>query len=287
MTPRGRAAADGPVRPPLPRRRAFAALAALLLALALPVTGCVAPQLALLQSGLDSLRTQVDTLQVRDSVSYRLLADVRGELSAQRDILLSTRASSGSTTQELFEQMGRLEGKLDDVMHRFGDWAARTSSSAVAGPALAGAAAGAAAGGAATAAPGPAATGPASPDPTQLYDQATRDLTEGRYPLALQGYRDFLARYPNVELADNAQYGLGECYFAQAAFDSAAPAYELVGQRWPKGDRAAAALYTLGLCQEKLGRAAEARRTFQDLVTRFPGAGEAGLAREHLGASHH
>jgi hypothetical protein len=60
----------------------------LLLALALPLGGCVAPQLVLIQSGLDSLRTQVDTLQVRDSVAYRVLGDLRREMSEQRDILL-------------------------------------------------------------------------------------------------------------------------------------------------------------------------------------------------------
>ncbi len=246
--------------------------------------GCYTTQLNVLRSGLDSLRAQVDTMGVRDSVAYRVLADTRHDLAEQRDLLLSTRATSGSTMQELFDHMARLEGKLDDVQQRFGDWAARASSSAAGPPPAVSPTGGTPPGPAPAGGAGPApAVG--GPDPTQLYDQATRDLTEGRYPLAMQGYRDFLARYPNLELADNAQYGLAECWFAEAAFDSAAAAYAVVGERWPKGDRAAAALYKLGLCQEKLGRATEARRTFQELVSRFPGAGEAGLARERLGAS--
>jgi tol-pal system protein YbgF len=131
-------------------------------------------------------------------------------------------------------------------------------------------------------APPPAAGGPTAP---QLYDQATRDLTEGRYPLALQAYRDLLARFPDVELAPGAQYGVGECFFAQAAFDSAAVEYARVSERWPKGDRTPAALYKLGLCQDRLGRAADSRKTFEDLVRRFPAASEAALARERLGAA--
>ncbi len=259
-------------------RRAGTAAAVVLLAAASLTPGCYTTQLNLLRTGLDSLRVQVDTMKVRDSVAYRVLADTRHDLTVQRDLLLSTRASSGSTMQEMFDHMSRLEGKLDDVMHRFSDWAARNSGPGAVGPPAGAPPAGG------SGEPGPAAPPPAAPDPPQLYDQATRDLTEGRYPLAIQGYRDFLARYPNADLADNAEYGLGECFFAEAAFDSAAVAYAQVGARWPKGDRAAAALYKLGLCQERLGRAAEARRSFQELINRFPGAGEAGLARERLGA---
>ena len=46
-------------------------------------------------------------------------------------------------------------------------------------------------------------------------------------------------------------------------------------------------LYKLGLCEERLGRSADARKSFEELVRRFPGASEAELARERLGAAHH
>jgi tol-pal system protein YbgF len=229
--------------------------AGLLLALALPLAGCVAPQLALIQSGLDSLRTQVDTLQVRDSVSYRVLGDLRREMSEQRDILLSTRASSGSTTQELFEQMSRLEGKLDEVMGRFN----QVQQRAVQPPAV-----------------------PGGPDPVQLYEQAAQDLTQGRYPLALQEFRDYVQRFPGTDVTDNAQYGVGECFFAQSHFDSAAVEYEKIERLDPQGDRVPAGLWKLALCHEKLGQAVQARRVLEDLVKRFPLSGEAQLARDRL-----
>jgi tol-pal system protein YbgF len=227
---------------------------ALLLGLALPLAGCVAPQLALIQSGLDSLRTEVDTVQVRDSVSYRLLGDLRREMSEQRDILLSSRASSGSTNQDLFEQMGRLEGKLDEVMGRFNQIQQRT--------------------------PQPAAA--AGPDPNQLYEQAAQDLTQGRYPIALQGFREFVQRFPASDLADNAQYGVGECFFAQAQFDSAAVEYERIESLYPQGDRVPAGLWKLALCREKLGQVAPARKALDELVKGFPLSGEAQLARDRL-----
>jgi tol-pal system protein YbgF len=266
-----------------PGRAASLVLAALLVVFASLTTGCYSTQLTMLRSGLDSLRVQVDTLTVRDSIAYRVIADTRTELQSQRDLILSTRASSGSTLSELFDQISALQGKLDEVLHRFTTIAERSN------------------GGAGNAGPAPAVVPPASGstpattvnppavtsggDPAQAYDLATRDLTEGRYGMALTSYREFLTRFPSSELADNAQYGVGECFFAQAVFDSAAVEYARVGEKWPKGDRAAAALYKLALCQERLGRAAESRKSFEDLVKRFPSSSEAGLAKERLGSS--
>ena len=241
-------------------RRPFvlAAIALPMLALGL-MASCTPPQLLTLRSGLDSLRTVVDTLNVRYEVAFRVVQETRQELKEQRDILLSTRATAGSTTQELFEQMQRLEGKLDEVMGRFQQIAQRTAP--------------------------PVSTSPAGPDPNQLYDQAAQDLTQGRYSMALQGFRDFVQRFPNLDLTDNARYGIGECYFAQAQFDSAAAAYAEVEALHPQGDKVPAALYKLALCEEKLGHASAARKRFEDLVKRFPLSGEAQLARERLGAS--
>jgi len=235
-----------------------------MLAIGLAATGllslaaCTPPQLLTLRSGLDSLRTVVDTLNVRDSLALRLVQETRRELSEQRDILLSSRATGVTSTQEVFEQMQRLEGKLDEVMGRFQQISQRVPAT-------------------------PAA--PAGPDPNQLYDQAAQDLTQGRYSMALQGFRDFVQRFPTVELTDNARYGIGECYFAQSQFDSAAIAYAQVDSLHPQGDKVPAALYKLGLSQEKLGQTAQSKKTLEVLVQRFPLSGEAELARERLGTS--
>ena len=255
------------------RRGALAAALALLTASAF-LPGCYAPQLALIRSGLDSLRASVDTMHVRDSVAYAVMADTRRELTQQREILLSTRATTGSTTAELSEQMQRLEGKLEETIQRVNQILSRAPAPAVptGGPT----------------APATAPTGPPAapaPDPVQLYDAATQDLTQGRYALALGGYRDFLRRFPSVDLSDDAQYGVGECFFAQAAFDSAAIEYAVVPARWPDGNRVPPALYKLGLSQERLGRADDSKKTLQDLIRRFPRSAEAQLARERVGAA--
>jgi tol-pal system protein YbgF len=221
---------------------------------AVPLSGCVPPVVLTLRGSLDSLRTAVDTLTVRDSITYRVLVDTRKEIQDQKDVLLSTRATAGTTTQQLFDQMSRLEARLDEVMGRFQQVTERATP--------------------------PPATGP---DPNQLYDQAALDLTQGRYSMALGGFREFVQRFPTAELADNAQYGVGECLFAQAQFDSASVEYARVEAQWPQGDKVPAALYKHALCEEKLQHADAARRGLEDLVKRFPLSGEAQLARERLG----
>jgi tol-pal system protein YbgF len=246
----------GSPRPPARGRgrRALALGAIACLAAQGLVPGCYAPQLGLLKSGLDSMRVVVDTLNVRDSVAFTVLRDTRRELAEQRDILLSTRAATGTTTQEMFDQMTRLQGKLDEVMGRFQQIAQRAS------PAT-----------------------PTGSEMNQIYDQASQDLTQGRYGLALQGFRTFLSKFPTTELADNAQYGVGECFFAQAAFDSAQTEYAKVEAQYPQGDKVPAALYKLALSRERLGNVNGYRTALQDLVKRFPNSGEAQLARERLG----
>jgi tol-pal system protein YbgF len=222
--------------------------------LALPA--CTPPELLSIRSGLDSLRAVGDTMNVRDSVAFRLVQETRREVAEQRDILLSTRASTGSTTRELFDQMNRLQGKLDEVMGRFQQASQRAPTS-----------------------------DPAAANANQLYDQASQDLAQGRYALALQAFREMRAQFPSGEMADNAQYGVGESFFAQSMFDSAAIEYARVDSLYPQGDKVPAALYKLALSQEKLGRTSEAKKSFEELVRRYPLSGEAQLARERLGTT--
>lgn len=249
--------------------RLSAPLLATWFALALGASGCYAPQLLRLQGGLDSLRTQVDTLAVRDEVAWQTLQDSRRELSSQRDLLLSVRATSTSSAREVSEALARIDGMLEDVMAKLRISNERSAPSTPS---------------ASSSAP-PAGSAPVGPNAVDLYDQATQDLTMGRYAMALQGYRDLIARHPQSDLADNAQYGVGECFFAQAAFDSSAVEYAKVGALWPRSDRVPAALYKLALSQERLGRSQESRATLEDLVKRFPTANEAQLARDRIGAA--
>ena len=268
------------------RRWHGAGVVGLLVLSSLGTPGCYTTQMTLIKSGLDSLRMQVDGMEARDAVTARTLDDTRRELAEQRDLLHATRATGSSSARETEETLGRLEGKLDDIMARF-RIASERAPARPAEPTSTSPSSPMSPGGGPTAGAPPVTTPPANGiDRNQLYEQATSDLTQGRYSLALVAYRQYLQLFPETDLADNAQYGAGECFFAQAQFDSALVEYARVGVRWGTGDRAPASLYKLGLCEERLGRTMESRRTFEDLVKRFPQSGEAQLARDRIGVKH-
>jgi tol-pal system protein YbgF len=228
-------------------------------ALLLVLPGCYTVQLSRLQQGLDSLRTVVDTLRAHDAQEQALLLETRRAIDEQRDMLMGTRASTGTVTRDIFDALSRIDAKVDDLGSRV-----EKSGSRSAAP--------------------PAVPGASAMSADALYDQGALDLTQGRYGLALASFRGFVEQFPRHELADNARYGAGECFFAMGGYDSAAVEYAHVERDFPQGDKVPAALYKLALSYERLGQTGKAQETLQALVKRFPHSGEAQLARERLGS---
>ncbi len=129
-------------------------------------------------------------------------------------------------------------------------------------------------------APGDAAAAEATP--RALYDAAYQDLSQGKHSLALMGFQEVLSRFPTSELADNAQYWIGEAHYDQKEYDKALDEFRKVEQAYPTGDKVPAALLKTGLTLQQLGKNKEARRAFESLVERFPSTEEARLARSKL-----
>jgi tol-pal system protein YbgF len=206
----------------------------------------------------------VDSLHQTQTTAWR---QVERDLAEQRDLMLSLKAGTNVASKELVDRIEELSAKLDDTVDRVSRVSpSPTRPAPSAGPAD-------------TAAAATAAVGVAAED---LYEQAARDFTQGRFEMALVGFRALVAAYPDHELSDNALYGVGESYYALARYDSAAVAYREVEARYPQGDRVPAALYKLGMVHQKLGEKAEAERVFTRLREKYPRSGEAKLAEERL-----
>jgi tol-pal system protein YbgF len=122
----------------------------------------------------------------------------------------------------------------------------------------------------------------AATTPRGLYDAAYQDLTRGNHGLAIMGFQEVIAKFPDSELADNAQYWIGESYYAQKNYKQALQEFKKTLDTYPKGDKVAAALLKSGLCLLQLGDKQGARSTYQKLVERFPQSEEARLARTKL-----
>jgi len=108
-------------------------------------------------------------------------------------------------------------------------------------------------------------------DPELLYQQAMDLYRAGETVEAAVLFGRFVRQFPESDLADNAQYWMGECSYSQKEYGQALENFKLVSARFPGGNKVPDALYKQGVCERLLGREPEARRTFQSIVDRFPG----------------
>jgi tol-pal system protein YbgF len=114
------------------------------------------------------------------------------------------------------------------------------------------------------------------------YTQAFDALKASNYPAAIAGFQQFLSAYSTSELADNAQYWLGEAYYVTRDYEKAAGAFRAVGQQWPDSRKAADALLKLGYSEFELKRYAEARAALNEVKRRYPDSDAAKLASDRL-----
>jgi len=115
-----------------------------------------------------------------------------------------------------------------------------------------------------------------------LYAQGIDALKAAKYPVAISSFHEFLTRYPKSDLADNAEYWLGEAYYVTRDFQSAATAFRTVGDQWPNSHKAPDALLKLGYSQYELKQYAAARATLTEVTRRFPDTSAAKLASERM-----
>jgi tol-pal system protein YbgF len=116
-------------------------------------------------------------------------------------------------------------------------------------------------------------------DYTKLYDTAYEDYVRQSYSLARSEFEEYLRRFPESDLADNAQYWVGECYFAEGKYDQAADAFRKVIDRYPTGNKVPRAMLKAGYAYLQLGRDSNAKEMFQQVVDAYPLSSEADQAK--------
>ena len=132
-------------------------------------------------------------------------------------------------------------------------------------------------------APGTTPGSPASvPDPETLYKSGLSYLSGGQYDLANQAFQDFLKNYGDSELASNAQFYIGESYYVQKNFARAIEEYNRCLERYPSGNKLAAAQLKKGYALQELGQKTAAERELRSLIQRYPNSHEADLAEQRL-----
>lgn len=125
----------------------------------------------------------------------------------------------------------------------------------------------------------------ATPEEQQAaYDEAFQALRELRYADAAESFRSFLDRYPNSDLAGNAQYWLGESYYVTRNYEIALQAFqELVGQ-YPDSTKRGDGLLKIGFTHYELEQYGQARSALEQVKQEFPDSTLARLADSRLRA---
>lgn len=119
-------------------------------------------------------------------------------------------------------------------------------------------------------------------NPDQLFAAAYGDYSKGNYDLAIGEFRQYVETYPTSEMADNAQYWIGECYYGKKKFSEAIAEFDKVSLLFPKGDKVPGARFKKGMALIELGQTDAARAEFTALIRLYPRSNEAVLAKQQL-----
>jgi tol-pal system protein YbgF len=125
--------------------------------------------------------------------------------------------------------------------------------------------------------------------PTERSDEAGADyraavelVKAGNHAEAIDGLRAFLRKYPRHDYADNAQYWLGEAFYAQKDYPHALAEFRNVIETYPRGNKVPDALLKVGYCYSALGQGDKARAVLEQVVNLYPKTEPAALATKKL-----
>lgn len=122
---------------------------------------------------------------------------------------------------------------------------------------------------------------PDSPE-NKLYETTLATYHEGRYSDAITGFEDFLKSYPKSNLADNAQFWIGEAYMALKKYEHAIQAYQEVVTKFPEGNKVPNAMLKQALAFNEINDPISAKALLKKIVKKYPASSEAEIAEAKL-----
>jgi tol-pal system protein YbgF len=122
------------------------------------------------------------------------------------------------------------------------------------------------------------------PTEKQAYDSAMDLFKTGDYKGAANALQDFVKRFPSSGYAANAQYWLGNSYFAQRDYKNAIAAQEVVATTYRDSAKAPDAMLNIASSYIELKDKKSAKKAFQQLITKFPDSSAAQAAKDRLAA---
>jgi tol-pal system protein YbgF len=253
--------------------------------------GCVTPQdIEGLNTQLADIQRQVLQIQKQAPSKEEVSSQVSGlqaSVGRQMEALLKTEADMQVKLQDLSSQIDELQAKLEDTNYRLAQLSQQIAATnqelkTFRPPPPAAVPDGGEAQPAQPPAQNPGSGGGTGADPQALYNAAYNDYLKGSYDLAQREFQEYLANFPTTDLADNATYWIGECYYRQRRFRQAVEQFDTILQRYSRSDKAAAATLKKGYALLELGERSQGVTQLRNVIKQHPNSDEANLARQRL-----
>ena len=122
----------------------------------------------------------------------------------------------------------------------------------------------------------------ASSGAEQQYGKAFELFQAGQLPAARTEFTSFLQRYLKTDLADNAQFWIGECYYGEKKYREAIAAYEKTIKKYPNSDKVGSALLKQGMAFLELGDKTAGKILLKRVVKSYPNSNQAKIAQSKL-----
>ena len=216
----------------------------------------------------------------------KTVQDMQANSGARLDTMSTQIQGISDNLQETLARMGKLNQQLTDAQNAIQAIDAKLASNAPPPTASAPGAGGAPPSGLPPipGAPASASNAPpaSAPSADLLYSNGLRDLNGKKYDLAAQEFGDYLKFYSTTDLASNAQFYVGEIYFAQQQYDQAIDAYSKVINNYPKSFKLAPAHLKRALALIALGEKNSGVSELRMVVKSYPGTDEERRAKAKL-----
>jgi tol-pal system protein YbgF len=128
----------------------------------------------------------------------------------------------------------------------------------------------------------PSVRGSKNGDAESEYRAAVSLVRSGAYPAAIAAFREFLLRHATHDYADNAQYWLGEAFYAQRQYEQALLELRRVLELYPQGNKVPDALLKVGYCHLAMGDQGKSNAVLHELIRLYPKTEPAALAAKKL-----
>ena len=252
----------------------------------LALAGCTGErELAILRNDMERMNRQLLQLQVSQEVAQ---SKPREFIEGERRNIADTKAGLDEVRQQLSILTERMEASDVQMNRRISALEARLTPGSSPAPL--------------ESRPGPSASGqtplsnpptaetsratpsesPGSAEARRLYQAALGDYQRGKFDLAAQGFRTYLEQAPRGDVADTAQYYLGESLYSAKDYRGAIGEFERLVRDFPQSPQVPSALLKTGYAYYEVKDGVQGRRVLRTLVEKYPTSKEAKLAEERL-----